>query len=263
MSEFENELAGPEDGDTSFPYGHNAEALQPWSESDRVRGQIYSELEGSTLAAFKLEQSWTRLGVLLSEFKQKELWRHYSEYQTYDDFIHELGERFKRGRTILYGYVGAVEALLPIMTAEKIEQMGISKALELKRAMKQLNGKPLPEAVIASALSGSTAKELRADIGKALNAAPDEKGTWLDLGGMFMTTDERKEFKEAFLMTEGLLGLSNTVPDHIRRKEVLLTWMREWYGTHATEFSGVKQPENVAPVLRVSREYLADADGAI
>jgi hypothetical protein len=91
MSEFENELAGPEDGDTSFPYGHNAEALQPWSGPERVRGQIYSELEGSTLAAFKLEQSWTRLGVLLSEFKQKELWRHYSEYQTYDDFIHELG----------------------------------------------------------------------------------------------------------------------------------------------------------------------------
>jgi len=263
MSEFENELAGAEDGDTSFPYGHNAEALQPWSESERVRTQIYNELEGSTLAAFKLEQSWTRLGVLLSEFKQKELWRYYSEYQTYDDFIHELGERFKRGRTILYGYVGAVEALLPIMSAENIEQIGISKCLELKRAMKQLNGKPLPEAVIVSALSGSTAKELRADIGKALNATPDEKGTWFDMGGMFMTADERKEFKEAFLMTEGLLGLSNTVPDHIRRKEVINAWLQEFVGSHAAEFNGVQQPKNAAPALlthfKVSAELLNDA----
>jgi len=255
-----NELAGLEDGDTSFPYGALAVVKET---AETLRTRIYKELEGSSVACFALEQSWVRLGVLLSEFKQKEHWRSLG-YQTYDSFIHELKIKFKRGRTILYGYVGAVEALLPIMSADAIEQIGISKALELKRAQKQLNGKPLPAAALAAAASKDvTASDLRGELAKATHVIEEPKGTWFDLQGFFITADERKEFKEAFLMTEGLLGLSNTVPDHIRRKEVLLTWMREWYGTHATEFSGVKQPENVAPVLRGSREYLADADGAI
>jgi len=289
MSEFENELAEPEDGDTSFPYGHNVNAapnyeytlqqtlnnsVRNWKqiESEVLRRSIYNELEGTSVACFALEQSWVRLGILLSKFKQQEHWRSLG-YLSYDDFLHELKVKFKRGRTILYGYVSAVEALLPIMNEEAIEKIGISKALELKRAQKQLNGKPLPASVIIAAASKDvTASDLRAELAKVTHATEEPKGTWLDLQGFFITADERAEFKEAFLATESLLGLSNTVPDHIRRKEVFLCWMREWYGTHATEINGVQQPENVASVLvqrfdpdgslprfKVSAELLNDA----
>ncbi len=263
-----DELAGPEVGDTSFPYGHNGgivlenggvfgqsavesvALLQPWHESEHVRAQIYTELKGSTEYCYKLEQSWVRLGILLSEFKGKELWRHYNEYQVFDDFISELKERYKRGRTQLYGYMGAAEALLPIMSPEQLERIGISKALELKRAQKKLDGKKLSTELINGALDPTkTASELRGAIGAELHLTEEPKGSWLDLQGFFMLPDERKEFKEAFLATEGLLGLSNTLPDHIRRKEVILAWMREWYGTHAAEFNGVQQPANAEPVL--------------
>jgi hypothetical protein len=268
------ELAGPEDGDASFPYGHNVmntleqtvrNSIINWNthEAEGLRESIYNELEGTSIKCFALEQSWVRLGILLSKFKQQEHWRVLG-YQTYDSFIHELKVKFKRGRTILYGYVGAVEALLPIMNEEAIEKIGISKALELKRAQKQLNGKPLPASVIITAASKEvTASDLRAELAKVTHATEEPKGTWFDLQGFFITADERAEFKEAFLATESLLGLSNTVPDHIRRKGVILTWMREWFGTHAVEFSGVQQPENVASVLmprfKVSAEHLNDA----
>jgi hypothetical protein len=106
--------------------------------------------------------------------------------------------------------------------------------------MKQLNGKPLPEAVIVSALSGSTAKELRADIGKALNAAPDEKGTWFDMGGCFFTKEERVFIKEAMCVTIAILGIQHSVPEHLQRKAIFTAWAEEFYGTHSPEFYGNK-----------------------
>jgi hypothetical protein len=116
--------------------------------------------------------------------------------------------------------------------------------------VKKLEGKPLPPALLDAALDATkTTKELRGTIGQALNLTEEPKGTWLDLDGFFITAEERGEFKKAFLATEALLGLPRDIPDHIRRKEVILTWMREWYGTHAVEVNGAKQPVNVEPVL--------------
>jgi hypothetical protein len=117
--------------------------------------------------------------------------------------------------------------------------MGISKALEIKRAMKQLNGKPLPDGILEDALDASkTVKELRGDIGKALNTMEEPAGTWFDLDGFFMDASERTEFKEAFKGAELVLNIKPGTPDHVRRKEVILTWMREWWGTHAAEVNG-------------------------
>lgn len=244
----EHELAGPEVGDVSFPYGHNVVVT---SEAVELRRKIYNVLENAGAIGFALEQSWTRLGVLLAEFKAQEHWRKFPDlYKTHDDFMDELKVKFKRGRTQLYGYLSVAETLLPTIGAEKLEQMGIAKALELKRAVKKLEGKPLPPELLASALDNSkTTKELRGEIGRALNLTEEPAGTWFDLDGFFMTKEERAEFKEAFLATEALLGLKRDTPDHIRRKEVILTWMREWYGTHAAEFNGTPHPANVAPVL--------------
>lgn len=211
--------------------------------ASELRARIYTELAGATEGAFQLEQSWMRLGKMLSDFKANEYWRDLG-YQTLDEFMLELRERFQRGRTQLWGYMGVAEKLLPSMSAETLEEIGISKALELKRAMKKLDGKEIPAEIIEAAKDRKvTGKELRGMIGKALHLAPDDKGTWFDLDGFFMTPDERAEFKEAFKASEGLLALSKELPDHIRRKEVILTWMREWFGTHATEFYGPKTIE--------------------
>src|SRR5579863_6562566 len=98
---------GVELGDTSFPYGWNLPSngvvtdvvaappiILPLSiyvsPAESLRVRIYNELEGTTAACFKSEQSWTRLGILLAEFKAKEHWREYEQYVTFDDFISEL-----------------------------------------------------------------------------------------------------------------------------------------------------------------------------
>lgn len=218
-------------------------------EATELRRRIYNVLENSTAGEFALEQSWTRLGVMLSSFKAQECWRELG-YATFDTFMEELKVKFKRGRTQLYGYLSVAEILLPTIGADKLELMGVSKALELKRAIKKLDGKPLPSALLDAALDATkTTKELRGTIGQALNLTEEPKGTWFDLDGFFMTPEERKEFKEVFLATEAMLGLTRSVPEHVRRKEVILTWMREWYGTHAAEVNGEKQPANMPATL--------------
>ena len=67
---------------------------------EALRAAIYNELEGTTVACFALEQSWTRLGVKLAEFKAKECWRPLG-YENLDAFMNELRHRFQRGRTQL------------------------------------------------------------------------------------------------------------------------------------------------------------------
>jgi hypothetical protein len=223
------------DDDMSFDFGHNIAVV---TNSVALRDAIYQELAGATAEVFKLEQSWMRLGGMLATFKAAECWRALG-YVTFDDFMAELKTKYNRGRTVLYGYLSVAEHLLPGISAEKLEEMGISKALELKRAQKKLNGKPLPPALIEAALNTTvTTKELRGDIGRALNLVEEPSGTWFDLDGFFMDKAERDEFKEVFVATEMLLNLSKTTPDHIRRKEVLLAWMREFWGTHAVEVNG-------------------------
>ncbi len=216
-----------------------------------LRRRIYNVLENSTAGEFALEQSWTRLGVLLSAFKAQESWRPLG-YVTFDDFITELKMKFKRGRTVLYGYLSCAEVLLPIIGAEKLEQMGISKSLELKRAVKKLEGKPLPPALLDAALDATkTTKELRGTIGQALNLTPDEKGVWFDWGGSFLSKEERDFMKEAFHVTIALLGLKSDVPEHIQRKAIFKAWAEEFYGTHSTEFYGTCSASGNSPAVLV------------
>ncbi len=243
-----DELAGPEVGDISFPYGHNV--AHP-SAAELLRLKIFTELEGTTVACFALEQSWVRLGVLLSEFKQQEHWRSLG-YQTFDDFISELKSKFNRGRTVLYGYLAVAEVLLPTMSADALEKMGISKALELKRAMKKLDGKPLPAGLLEAALDPSkTTTELRGAIGSALHITEEPKGTWFDWGGSFLSKEERAFMKEAFCVTIGLLGIKQDIPEHIQRKAVFTAWAEEFYGTHSSEFYGNSEPRGSAPAVLV------------
>lgn len=224
-------------------------------EADMLRRRIYNTLENTTQQAFTLEQSWTRLGIMLSMFKAKECWRQYPDlYKNFGDFMEELKVRFKRGRTQLWGYLSVAENLLPSVGAEKLEQMGISKALELKRALKKLEGKPLPQALLDSALDpAKTTKELRGDIGKALNLTPEPDGTWFDWGGSFLTKEEKDFMKEAILVTIGLLGIKADVPESVQRKAVFKAWAEEFYATHSPEFYGVADGGGSAPAVLLTR----------
>lgn len=217
-----------------------------------LRDAIYRELDAATADVVKLEQSWMRLGQHLSSFKANEYWRDLG-YTTFDDFMAELSKKYHRGRTQLWSYLGVAEKLLPTISATTLEEIGISKAMELKRAMKKSGTDKLPDTVVDAARQRSvTTKELRGIVGTAMNVdtAPDP-GSWFDFDGCYMTPEERREFIDIIQCTIALLSLKPEIPDHIKRKEVFLTWAREWFGTHAHDFYGPKTVEAETPATLI------------
>src|SRR5208282_3852661 len=206
--------------------------------AEHARLEIYGQLGEATKNEVVLEASWMRLGKLLAEFKAAEHWRLLG-YETFPKFMLELRDKYNRGKTQLWNYLTVAEKLLPLYPAEKLEAMGISKAMEFARALG--NSKTvLPQEIIDKATEqGTTIKKLRGLIGVAQHGgvAP-EQSSWFDWGGSFLTAGEKEEIKEAIRVTIRLLGIAPHVPEHIQRKEIFLAWAKEFYGTYASEVFG-------------------------
>lgn len=218
--------------------------------AEDLRVAIYRELSTILPKEAELDHSYIRLGALLAAFKSGEHWRGLVSIETsqpyvnFDSFMMELRTRYNRGRTQLWSYLSVAEKLLPTVPAETLDQIGISKAMEIKRAIGGGPGRVVTDAVIASALDPKvTAKELRCVLHMAYNITDDNRpvGTWFDFGGAFLTTDERKEFVEFVKVAVAILELKKGTADWIQRKECLLAAAREFFGTHAAEVYGVQE----------------------
>lgn len=205
--------------------------------------QLLQEIEAQLGQAVQneaiLERSWIHLGILIIKFRDSEGWRDCG-FQSYGNFMNYLKDKYKRGRTQLWSYESICDELLPAgLNAETLEQIGVTKCLELKKAFVRNGRKALPESVIEKAkLPEVTGKELRGEIGKALNSPEDEKGTWFDFDGCYLTKEEKDEFIACVFMTKKLLGISNHIPEHIQRKEIFKAWWSEFFGTHAHDVFG-------------------------
>ena len=205
------------------------------SENELLIEEINNQLAEATEYANRLESSWMHIGFLLVQCKGKEAWK--GLFPSFNDYMLDLRDRYGRGRTQLFGYMSASEKLLPSVPAKVLEEIGISKAHELKRVLKYAT--EIPSVIIEVARQNkTTSKELRALIGQTYNAPPDEKGSWMDLDGFFVSLEERKEFKECVRVTEKVLEINSELPDHARRKLVIMAWVQEFMGTHAADANG-------------------------
>lgn len=217
--------------------------------AEDYRQSIYVQLDGLCAAEVGVGRGYIRLGVMLLDFKQREVWQELG-YASFDAFMGELVTRYQRGRTALYSYLGVAEKLLPIIDADSLEEMGIGKAMEIKRALKHANGKAIPEDIITDArLAEKTIADIRADLAKAFNIAPLEKGRWYDLQGFYMTPEEWAEFVACVRLTKSVLEISNETPDHIQRHEIFMAWMREFKATYEPQVNAPQEMQNTPAVL--------------
>lgn len=214
-----------------------------------MRAQIYGQLSAASANEIVLEQSWMTLGAMLANFSAGEYWRDLG-YESFPQFMLELRDKYKRGKTQLWAYFSVAKFLLPTIPAAQLEEMGISKAMELKKALEK-SGKALPVEIIDAARQrATTIKEVRAMLGQALNL-PDthEPGSWFDFDGCYMTPDECKEFVGAVKMTLTLLGTKKELAEHVQRKAVFMAWLQEYVGTHSAEVYGPKETVNIPAKL--------------
>lgn len=159
--------------------------------------QIESLIQKNLSAERTLDKGYAKLGLLLVEVSDKELWRE--SYQSFNTYLEELTDKYHRGRTMLYKYFSAVREMKPYLTEEQMDKMGISKLDTLKRATKELGFPPNNEVLQIALDSETTNSDVRKAISQHHKLAPEEQaGTWYELEGFFASEDERLVIKSAF-----------------------------------------------------------------
>ena len=219
-------------------------ALQKQAEIDELLGQISAH-------ELRLAKSYARLGSRLKEMKSNFYWMSlgYDRFSTYLEFIRG---KIGRERSQVYAILSVAEALLPAMTEEQLETVGITKAHELKRLLKEGGSVHAPVdleletedymdhvEILDYALDPKvTANQLRVKINELLHVTDDVQGLWYDPQGFYATADERKEIEQFWQWGKTFLQIKDEQPEHSWKKEVFMAAVRECLGSWAEAANG-------------------------
>lgn len=213
-------------------------ALQKRAEIEELLGQIVGH-------ELKLAKSYARLGAMIREVKTQQYWVTYG-YNRFTEYLEVIREKIGRERSQMYGYLSVAESLLPALTEGQLEDIGYSKAQELRRLVQQ-GGNIHIEITDPSNQSEDTfgtikltdyaadpkvtAKQLRVKINEILHLHEDVQGLWLDLSGFYATPDERKEIEQFWNLGKTLLCPKDEQQEHTWKKIVFLDAVRECIGS--------------------------------
>jgi len=203
----------------------NLEAQSTLTEIDSLADNICAEEK-------QLNSRWVRLGVLVHTVRAKKYWLE-AGCQNFGQYVEYVGLRVGKGRSQVYQYVSVAETLLPQISEAVLTEMGITDANELKK-MAVATGKPVPQNIIDAALDpDKTIDHLKADIADVTHEAPVDKGKWFDLGGFYLTDDEKALVGSAYKTATQLDPvIRHDIPGHIQTKEVVLRWCQEFLSTY-------------------------------
>jgi hypothetical protein len=221
-------------------------ALLKQAEIDELLGQISAH-------ELRLAKSYARLGSRLKEMKVNQYWMSLG-YQKFSSYLEFIRGKIGRERSQVYAILSVAEALLPAMTEEQLESVGITRAHELRRLLKEggtlqarildPNGKeehPTDVRIMDyAARPGVTAKQLRVKVNELLHITEDVQGFWLDLGGFYATTDERKEIDQFWEVGKKMFAPPDEQAEHVVKHEVFLAGVRECLGTWLAEAVNAK-----------------------
>jgi hypothetical protein len=213
-------------------------ALQKQAEIDEILNSISAH-------ELRLAKSYARLGSKLKEMKANFYWMSLG-YERFSAYLEFIRGRIGRERSQVYAILSVAETLLPAMTEEQLETVGITKAHELKRLLKEggniesefVDKDYAAEAVRIMDYAADpkvTAKQLRVKVNELLHVTEDVQGLWLDLGGFYATQDERKEIEQFWELGKRLLAPKDEQQEHVWKKVVFMDSIREAVSTWAGE----------------------------
>jgi hypothetical protein len=210
--------------------------IDPFTESDKLDAEavlfdMQNTVESIRRGEIKLAMSWVHLGSLLLKAQTRKHWITWG-YDSFGKLIDDLRGKLDRQRSYLYNVVDVSERLLPSVSEDDLEKIGISKANQLARYCKQ-SGLPVPKDLLDVAFNENTSVEdLHVAVLEALNEKCDPKGSWFNFEGFYLLPDERYELNQAIELAKRVdPPIPATLPDHEQRKYVMLKFAREFYGT--------------------------------
>lgn len=178
-----------------------------------------------------LEANFVRLGSAMHEVYRHQYWM-VGGHGSFGKYLKSLEPRVKRGRTQLYHCLGVVQDLLPFITEEDLTEIGITKAIVLRKAFANGGGDAATEAALLLQAKTATKEELEELVGDK-SEDDDGPGKWMSFGGARYTDEERAEFMRAVnitLRTDPPIDIGGTVKKWSEvppqaKKEVLFRWL--------------------------------------
>ncbi len=214
------------------------EVLSPvQADASIVRLQVEELLGSIREHETRLTSNYAQLGSALVCVQENHYWREwgYASWGSYIDFVcRQIGRR----RAQVYNVLTVAQKLLPSISEDDLTTVGISKAMELARYVKQ-SGLRVPENLLLLAMdANSTVEQLHAAVLEELHEKCDEKGKWWNEWNFYATQEEKQEILDAIRVTMKIEpSITPEKPDHVIRKEVVLLWAREFQSTYAAEAS--------------------------
>lgn len=216
-------------------------ALSVHDEVERLVAQINAH-------ELRLAGSYARLGSLLQEVKTHGYWMNYG-FPKFSAYLDDVRTKIRRKRSQVYAILAVAETLLPYISEQKLEDIGITRAYELRRLVKE--GRR-PDMEIADPDNPSelvrlmdyacrpkvTKERLHVVVSEVLHVKSEPKGAWYELNGFYVLPEEKQEIDQFWETGKRLLELPTDKPEHEQRKEVFLAAVRESLGQWSTEIGG-------------------------
>lgn len=167
-------------------------------EISQLKVNLYEELKNEKTHGEALETCRVKLGMLLNDVQDKKVWGDWG-FKSYGDFLESIAPMVHKGRTSLYNYADVSRQLLPYISPEELPEVGITKARALASAVKKNSGKRPSDTLL------NAAKSPAISVGEMISLIQDnygardegEKGTWMELSGVFFNDEEKDEFYRA------------------------------------------------------------------
>ena len=225
---------------TYLPPLNRDAALKTGEEIDSLLGQISAH-------ELRLSHSYARLGGLLREVKVNQYWISYG-FPKFSAYLDSVREKIDRRRSQVYAILSVAEILLPLISEETLELIGITKAHELRRLVRE--GGSVSSQITVMHSEGDdkvislvsyasdprvTAAALRVKVNELLHVHEGPKGNWIDLGGFYATTEERKEIEDFWNIGQQLFSPPDEQSEHVIKHDVFLAGVRESLGTWKAE----------------------------
>jgi len=234
-----------------LPALNKDEALLKSKEIDELVEQICAH-------ELRLSHSYARLGSLLRDVKINQYWMSLG-FERFSSYLEYVREKIGVRRSQTYAILSVAEVLIPHISESKLEEIGITKAHELRRLV-QHGGNVHSEIVLIvpdeydrgidvekrvqitdyALQSNVTAAQLRVKVNELLHIHENPTGLWLELPGFYATPDERKEIDVFWTLGRQILELSSETSEHEANKQVFLAAVRESVGTWQGELSNAE-----------------------
>ena len=198
-----------------------------------LRQEIDTLLDQINTHELRLEGKRMRLGALLREVEVSGKWKEWG-FEKFSRYVVYVCEKIDKRKSQVYSILQAATDLLPYMSEEKLEEIGITKAHELRRFVIQSMRRPdveIPDSEFTlleyASWPETTAAKLRLQVNRLLHQEETPQGNWYDLKGCYFTLEEKKTWETAVELGEQAAEVEPTASDHERLKASLLVLAQE------------------------------------